>query len=136
MNDPIWLRQVQMPQFQSLHGNRKTDVLIVGGGLAGLLCAWQLQQAGVDYLLIEADRICGGTTAETTAKITSGHGLIYDKIFRRYGHDAAKIYYDANEAALKEFGRLCGGIDCDFEVSDHFIYSTHDRKKLEQELRT
>ena len=136
MNDPIWLRQVQMPQFQSLHGNRKTDVLIVGGGLAGLLCAWQLQQAGVDYLLIEADRICGGTTAETTAKITSGHGLIYDKIFRRYGHDAAKIYYDANEAALKEFGRLCGGIDCDFEVTDHFIYSTHDRNKLEQELRT
>ena len=136
MQDSIWHLQAQMPRFDSLHGNRKTDVLIVGGGLAGLLCAWQLQRAGVDYLLIEADRICGGTTGGTTAKITSQHGLIFDKISRQYGPNAARIYYDANDAALKEYGRLCTEIDCDFEKSDNYIYSTDDRKKLERELRT
>ena len=124
-----------MPEFPPLHGNRKTDVLIVGGGLAGLLCAWRLHQAGVDYLLIEADRICGGTTGKTTAKITSQHGLLYHKIASRYGLEAARIYYDANEAALEEYSRLCARIDCDFERRDNYIYSAHSPEKPERELR-
>ena len=136
MQDAIWRHQVQVPQFRNLHGDAKTDVLIVGGGLTGLLCAWQLQQAGIDYLLIEADRICNGTTGRTTAKITSQHGLIYDKICSRYGPDVARIYYDANEAALSEYRRLCSKIDCDYEQVDNFVYSMDDGQKLERELRT
>ena len=135
MENTIWRQQLQMPEFPNLKGNRKTDVLIVGGGLAGLLCAWRLQQAGIDYLLIEADRICGGTSGKTTAKITSQHGLAYDKILHRYGSDTAKIYYDANEAALGEYRRLCAGLECDFEIKDSFIYSTGTLQKLEAELR-
>jgi len=136
MTDSIWMQQVQLPQFPILQGNRKTDVLIVGGGITGLLCAWQLQQAGVDYLLIEADRIFSGTSGRTTAKITSQHGLIYDKIAKRYGLETALAYYDANEAALGEYKRSCADIDCDFEIKDNFIYSVDAADKLERELKT
>lgn len=125
-----------MPSFPTLRGDTKTDVLIVGGGLAGILCAWRLQQSGVDYLLIEAERICGGTTGNTTAKITSQHGLIYDQIIRRYGPETARAYYDANEAALEAYSCICAGIDCDFEQMDNFVYSMSDAQKLERELRT
>lgn len=135
MNNTIWTQQAQVPDFPNLCGNRKTDVLIVGGGLAGMLCAWRLQQAGVDYQLIEADRICGGVTGCTTAKITSQHGLIYDKIFQRYGTEAARIYYDANQSALGEYRRICAGIDCDFETKDNFIYTVNSPLKLERELQ-
>jgi monoamine oxidase len=38
----------------------KTDVLIAGGGLAGLYLAYQLEQAGIDYLLVEARNRLGG----------------------------------------------------------------------------
>lgn len=124
-----------MPSFPSLKGNMKTDVLIVGGGLAGILCAWRLKQAGVNYLLIEADRICSGTTAKTTAKITSQHGLIYDKIRKCYGTEAAKVYFEANNAALEEYRRLCKDIRCDFEQMDNFVYSMDSPEKLERELR-
>ena len=125
MSNTIWTQQPQLPSFPNLGGNKKTDVLIVGGGLAGILCAWRLEQAGVDYLLIEADRICGGTTWKTTAKITSQHGLIYDKIFRRYGPEAARIYYDVNEAALEMYSRICAKMDCDFEQKDNFVYTNN-----------
>ena len=135
MNNTIWTQQTLLPEFPNLCGNRKTDVLIVGGGLAGILCAWRLQQAGVDYLLIEADRICGGITGCTTAKITSQHGLIYDKILRRYGTEAARIYYDANQSALGVYRTICAGMDCDFETKDNFIYTVNSPLKLERELQ-
>ena len=38
----------------------KTDILIVGGGLAGLALADRLEQVGVDYLLVEARERFGG----------------------------------------------------------------------------
>lgn len=135
MTKSIWMQQTRLPAFPALRGNRKTDVLIVGGGLAGLLCAWRLQQAGIDYLLIEANQICGGTTGKTTAKITSQHGLVYDKILSRYGAEIAKTYYDANEAALNEYCRICADMNCDFEKKDNYIYSVDAPEKLDRELR-
>ena len=59
---PIWTENVYLPRFESLAGSVKTDVLIIGGGLAGILCAYFLDKAGVDYLLVEGARICGGNT--------------------------------------------------------------------------
>ena len=68
------------------------DVLIIGGGMAGLLCAHRLSRAGVDYALVEADRICGGPTKNTTAKLSSQHGLLYDRLIRTFGAETARLY--------------------------------------------
>ena len=46
----IWSETVELPEFETLRGDRKTDVLIIGGGMAGILCAYMLQQAGVRVL--------------------------------------------------------------------------------------
>ena len=89
--DSIWLKTTEKPRFDALDGNKKTDVLIIGGGIAGVLCAYKLKNAGVDCMLVEADEICGGITKNTTAKITLGHGLIYDKIIKRFTEDGQLI---------------------------------------------
>ena len=104
-----------MPVFPSLQQDLNTDVLIIGGGMAGILCAHKLEKAGVSYALIEADRICCGVTRNTTAKLTSQHGLIYRKLMRLHGPETAKQYYLANEAAIEEYRKLAQGIECDFE---------------------
>ena len=62
-------------------------MLIIGGGLAGILCAYRLAQTGIDYILIEADTVANGVTRNTTAKITSQHGLIYNKLLKRFDED-------------------------------------------------
>ncbi len=132
--ESIWKQTAQLPGFGPLEGNRKTEVLIIGGGLTGILCAWFLQQAGVDYLLVEAERICGGTTKNTTAKITSQHGLIYDELIRRFGVEQAAGYLKANQDALERYRTLCQGIDCDFAQQEAFVYSLDGREKIEREL--
>lgn len=131
--DSLWTKTVQMPRFQALKNNLSTDVLIIGGGMAGLLCARQLKQAGVDCVLVEQDRLCGGVTKNTTAKITVQHGLIYHKLMDLFGVEKAKLYLQANQAALEQYEELCRDIDCDFEEQDAFVYSLTDRASLIKE---
>ena len=122
MKNSIWAR-VELPEFPALEGDLHTDVLIIGGGLAGVLCAYELAQEGVDYALIEADRILKGVSRNTTAKITSQHGLIYHKLLRQFDEDTAKGYWQANEGALERYRQLAKRIDCDFEVKDNYVYA-------------
>ena len=102
MSQSLWSDSQRLPAFKILKGNIKTDVLIIGGGLCGILCAYLLQEAGVDCLLAEADTIGSGITCNTTAKLTSQHGLIYDQLYRTRGKEMAELYLDANETALSK----------------------------------
>ncbi|MCI8870426.1 MAG: FAD-dependent oxidoreductase [Lawsonibacter sp.] len=130
--ESVWRRTARLPSFPPLEGNAETEVLIVGGGMAGVLCAYFLKQAGVDCLLLEAETLGGGVTGNTTAKITSQHGLIYHKLTRSRGAEAARLYLELNQAALERFRALCRDMDCDFQEQDAFVYS-RSRDKLERE---
>lgn len=131
----IWTKTVKLPEFPKLESDIKTDVLIIGGGIAGILCAYELDQAGIDYVLVEADTICSGVTGYTTAKISSQHGLIYDKLVKEFGTDKAGLYLKANEMALGEYKAICKNIDCDYEEKDSYLYTINHREKLERELK-
>ncbi len=130
----LWLETCTRESFPSLNKDLKTDVLIVGGGLCGLLCAWKLKRAGVKCALVEADVLCGGITQNTTAKITAQHGLIYQRLVKEFGTETARLYYEANAAAVEEYRALCQNIDCDFEDKDNYIYSRTDRAPLDREM--
>lgn len=131
--ESVWEQTAEEIGFEQLNGDVKTDVLIIGGGIAGILCAYMLHQAGVPYVLAEAEKIGSGITKNTTAKITSQHGLIYDKLIRRFGAERAQLYQGANEAALEKYRELCSKIDCDFEEKDSYVYLLGDRRKIERE---
>lgn len=126
----LWERSADMPKFPVLEGNKNTDVLIIGGGIAGILCAYMLELEGIDYILVEAENICGGITKNTTAKITVGHGIIYDKLIDNFGVNGARQYLCANQIALDNYFKLCKNIDCHFESTDNYVYSINDKNKL------
>ncbi len=130
----IWQKEVEMPSFPSLNGDINTDVLIIGGGIAGILTAYFLRQNGVDCTIVEKHRICNGTTGHTTAKITVQHGVIYHKLFKSEGAETAQKYLRANQLAFEKYAELCEKIDCDYEIKNNYVYSVNDRKKLEEEL--
>lgn len=130
----LWNENISRPNFPTMKNDIKTDVLIIGGGIAGILTAYFLQEKGVPYVLAEKDRVCCGTTGNTTAKITFQHGLVYDKILHGEGFEKAKAYLQANRKAFEKYAELCKNIDCDYEIKDNYVYSLDDSKKLENEM--
>lgn len=46
----VWTDSVDMPYFETLEGEVKTDVLIIGRGITGILCAYFLKEKGVDSM--------------------------------------------------------------------------------------
>jgi len=125
---------MERPDFETLKSDIKTDVLIIGGGIAGILCGYMLKNAGIDCVIAEADKICSGVTQNTTAKITFQHGLIYDKMISRFGEEYARLYLSSQQAALDKYRELCKKIDCDYKECDAYVYSLGDRRKIEKEV--
>ncbi len=121
--------------FAPLAGDVDVDVLIIGGGLAGVLTAHHLQQAGVDYLLVEADRVGRGVSCNTTAKVTLQHGLIYDKLARQRGLECARRYYHANKEALERYRALSKSLPCDWQDKPSYVYTRGDTAAIEREVR-
>lgn len=131
----IWSESVENARKNrdSLEGDLETEVLVVGGGMAGVLIAHRLKQAGVGCIVAEARQLGSGATQNTTAKITAQHGLIYANIIKRSGFEAAEMYLDANRRAIGDFCALAAEFPCDFEETTSFVYSVDSRRKLERE---
>ena len=132
----LWDQSVQRPSFPALREDTETEVLVIGGGMAGVLCAYRLEQAGVPYLLAEAKEIGGGVTKGTTAVLTAQHDALYTDLIAKFGVQKAKQYLDANLWAVRKFQELAKVYPCDFEIEPSFMYTRADPGKLKQEVRT
>ncbi|MDE6743904.1 MAG: FAD-dependent oxidoreductase [Lachnospiraceae bacterium] len=134
MFQSLWHATAKVQNHKTLQHNAKTDYLIIGGGICGVLCAYFLQQEGVDYILVEGNRIGGGNTGNTTAKITSQHGLIYDHLLHSMGKEKTALYLEAHQKALDQYRELAKIIDCDFEEKYAGVYSCESQQAIEQEI--
>lgn len=134
--ESIWSKTCSRKKRPALKGSIEADAAVIGGGMAGILTAWQLEQAGVHTIVLEADQIGSGQTKNTTAKITSQHGMFCHRFLEKKGEKTAKQYVQANQDAVKEYKRIihAEGIDCDLSEADAYVYSADD-EKLRQETQ-
>ena len=134
-NQSIWSDTITPLAYPAIRGDMTTDTLIIGGGMTGLLCGHFLNQQGRDYILIEQNCIASHTTAGTTAKITTQHGLIYSNLLRYQGKGIAEGYYLANKEAFARLTDLAQTMDCDYEGQTNLIYDMTSQAAIEDELR-
>ncbi|ASY50912.1 FAD-dependent oxidoreductase [Clostridium perfringens] len=132
----VWSESCKFRKRDALNKDIKTDVLVIGAGIAGVLTAYMLKQKGREVVLIDAAEIASGNTKNTTAKITSQHDLIYSKLIAEFGEEKARQYAKANELAIKKYKEIIEDkrIECDFEEKPAYVYSLNEIDVLKEEV--
>ena len=101
MEESLWISGTKKTNYQTLEKDEKTDVCVIGGGIVGAITSYLLTQKGLNVIILEKDKLCMGVTANSTAKLTSQHGLFYKYLYDEYGADFAKSYLESNEKGIK-----------------------------------
>ena len=106
----------ERPEYPALDGDRKADVVIVGGGFTGLSAAAHLARAGADVVLIDAHRFGDGASGRNGGQLNTGQRAWAEDIEAELGFTRAKALFDLAEEAK---AHLLGfaethGIDIEF----------------------
>jgi glycine/D-amino acid oxidase-like deaminating enzyme len=113
------------------------DVAIIGAGIAGLTLAYLLKQRGKRVAVFEKYTIGEGVTGFTTAKVTSQHGSVYTELSPNFSGDTARVYGEANEAAIRTIESIISSekIECDWRREDAYVYTQKENEieKLKEE---
>lgn len=123
--ESIWQKTVSISRRPGLPGDLSVDVAVVGAGLAGILTAHFLEQSGRHCVVLEANQIGSGQTGHTTAKVTSQHNLIYQKLMQNMGRKKAAQYAQINQKAIERYQILVEKykIDCDWKRVPACLYA-------------
>ncbi len=122
----IWSHTCRIPGRNHLPGDLDTEIAVIGGGMAGILTAFFLAREGKQAVVLEASTVGSGQTGGSSAKITSQHGLIYQKLIADWGIPAAVLYGRSNQEAIAEYRQIISSrsISCGFEKKPAFLYTT------------
>jgi glycine/D-amino acid oxidase-like deaminating enzyme/nitrite reductase/ring-hydroxylating ferredoxin subunit len=133
-----WIETAVGPEYPAAPPNYRADVVVIGGGIAGLTAAHLLKRAGKTVVVIEGGRIAADVTGHTTAKLTSLHRLCYRHLIDMFDERRARQYAEANQAAIDfvESTARENGIDCDFVRKPAYTYaqSKDGRRKVTEEV--
>jgi gamma-glutamylputrescine oxidase len=120
--------------FPPLAGSTKANVAIIGGGYTGLSAALHLAEAGVDVVLLEAERVGWGASGRNGGQLHSGQRRDQDWLEEHLGvDDALRLWNLAEEAkALVHCLVAKHAIACDWRPG--LIETTHKRRLLAGEI--
>lgn len=115
---------------------KETDVLIIGGGIAGIMAAYFLKDSGLKVALIDKGEIGNGVTSCSTGKLTYLQGN-YRNIATTQSKEDAKLYLHSQREAIRLAKHIIKkeNIDCNFEEVDSYLFSSNkgDEKELKKE---
>lgn len=136
-NHSYWTASAPSLGFESLNANLTTDVLVIGGGIAGLTTAYCLLKAGRKVVLLEDGHIGSGESGRTTAHITYALDDRYYDLEQIFGHEKTKLAARSHKEALQWIESVVKSenIDCKFMQVDGylFLHETDEDKNLDKE---
>ena len=136
-NKSIWKEKVENKALPKLEKDIECDILIIGGGIAGLSTGYFLRDSGKKIVLIDKDMCAEGASSKNTGKLTFMQELVYSKLQKNYSNDVADLYLESQKEAIQL--ALCmirdNDIDCDLFEQDAYVFSNKekDKKKIYEE---
>lgn len=137
-NESYWVNSVMPIAYSRLALNKEVDVVVVGGGIAGVSVAYCLCSAGKRVALVEDGFIGSGETGRTTAHLVSALDDRYYELERLFGADNTKLIAASHVHAIDFVERTVAreNISCDFKRVDGFLFlhPSDDPANLDKEL--
>jgi gamma-glutamylputrescine oxidase len=118
-----------LPPFDTLRGEVRADVCVVGAGYTGLSAALHLAERGFDVVLLEAHRVGFGASGRNGGQLGSGQRMDQDGLEKLVGRDDAAKLWDLAEGAKALTKSLITkhGIDCHLKPGiAHMCFSAKD----------
>jgi glycine/D-amino acid oxidase-like deaminating enzyme/nitrite reductase/ring-hydroxylating ferredoxin subunit len=122
--DSLWMvtRPPRIPA--PLRQDIKTEICVIGAGIAGISTAYLLAQAGKRVVVLEDGAIGGGETGRTTAHLSNALDDRYHHLERLHGIDGARLAAASHAAAIDQIDSIVRKerIDCGFERLDGYLF--------------
>ena len=135
----VWIESTSPLAFQTLANNTDTDVVIVGGGIAGVSIAYRLVKSGKKVVIVEDGFIGSGETGRTTAHLVTALDDRYYELQRMFGKDKTSLIAESHRSAIDFIERTIKNekIDCDFQrVNGYlFLHPSDDPGSIDKELK-
>jgi glycine/D-amino acid oxidase-like deaminating enzyme/nitrite reductase/ring-hydroxylating ferredoxin subunit len=136
-NVSIW-SDIEMPAFAAIGRDTKTDVCVIGGGIAGLSTAYLLCKAGKTVALVDDGPLAGGMTQLTTGHLVNAIDNRIFEIERLHGERGVRLAVESHTEAIDRIEAIVreDDIDCDFERIDGYLFLPRDQSQdvLDREL--
>jgi gamma-glutamylputrescine oxidase len=97
----------ELDPFEPLRGETSADLCIIGGGYTGLSAALHAAQAGLDVVLIDAQRVGFGASGRNGGQVGTGFNKSQQEIEKALGRDDALKLWELSEAAKSLTRDLC-----------------------------
>ena len=121
----IWMATANTPSRSRLKESIRTDVCIIGAGIAGLTTAYLLGREGRSVVVLDDGLIGGGMTGRTTAHLSNAYDDRYVEVEKTHGEEASRLTADSHTAAIHKISEIVSieKFDCDFEWVDGFLFA-------------
>ena len=133
-----WNDSVEPLLYTPVNSDMQTDVLIIGGGIAGLTTAYCLAKSGRRVILLEDGALGSGESGRTTAHITYALDDRYYDLENIFGEEKAALAAQSHKAALEWVAQTVTSlnINCDFKRVDGYLFTdpTDKEENLDKEL--
>jgi gamma-glutamylputrescine oxidase len=132
---PSWYAETadKALDFAPLDGDTRADVAIIGGGYTGLSAALHLAEAGIDVVLIEAEKVGWGASGRNGGQLHSGQRRDQDWLERRLGKPAAHELWKLAEEAKALVHQLIDKHGIDAEWRPGLIEAVHKERLVDEE---
>lgn len=138
----VYWYSLKKPKITALDRDLVADIVIVGGGIAGLMCAQRIRRENknLSVVVLEATICGGGASGKSSGFITPDSELELSDLVREYGDEKAKQLWDFAKKGVASIRETIErrNLQCDYIVQDSLFVANNEKgyKEVVDEFNT